>query len=78
MALPEFVMLADDIILSTWAKKQGKKLYKIVQDEYNYVKHDPKKTTELNTTNDLGGNNDRVYNYFEDKLKSEEMQNISK
>lgn len=78
LALPEFVMLADDIILSTWAKKQGKKLYKIVQDEYNYVKHDPKKTTELNTTNDLGGNNDRVYNYFEDKLKSEEMQNILK
>jgi hypothetical protein len=71
--LPEFVMLADDIILSSWAKKQGKKLYKIVQNECNYVKHDPKKTTELNIINIIGGNNDKVYNYFEDKLKLEEL-----
>jgi hypothetical protein len=69
--MPEFVMLADDIILSFWAKKQGVKLYKIHQQVPTIIKHDPKKTPELNLQNDCGGNNDRVYDYFEDRMGNE-------
>jgi hypothetical protein len=78
---PEYVMWADDIILSTWAKKQGAKLYKIIQNRSIIVKHDPKKTTELNFKNDFGGNNERVYDYFEEleiKERFETLLNKSK
>ncbi len=76
--LPDFVLLADDIIFSTWVKKQGHKLFKIIQSRSNLIKHDPKETTELNTQNDLGGNNEKVYNYFEDMLKNTSINKLIK
>ncbi len=63
--LPDNVLLADDIVLSEWSKRQGAKLYKIIQNK-PVVKHEPKQTFELNIINDFGGNNDIVYEYFED------------
>jgi hypothetical protein len=70
---PDFVMLADDIILSFWSKKQGVKLYKIIQNVPELVKHNPMKTTELNIINDNGGNNEMVYDFFEDYFEKEHM-----
>jgi len=75
--LPSFVMLADDIILSSWAKLQGANLYKIIQTR-QIVKHDPKQTTELNTINDKEGNNDKVFDYFEDLLRLERIKKLIK
>jgi hypothetical protein len=70
-----FVMLADDIVLSTWAKKQGVKLYKIIQDRL-IVKHEPKNTSELNLINDSGGNNEKVYDYFEEIFDIERFDKL--
>lgn len=76
--LPEFVLLADDIILSSWAKKQNKKLYKIIQNRHPIVSHNPRGTPELSTKNDIGGNNEMVYDYLENLLKTDNLLNMSK
>ncbi len=73
---PEFVMFADDIIISKWVKKQGHKLYKIVQSKSNLIIHDSKQTTELNTSNELCGNNEKVYEYLEQKEHNERINKL--
>jgi hypothetical protein len=73
--LPDYVMLADDIILSKWGRKQGAKLYKIIQNN-SIVKHEPKRTAELNTQNDFGGNNERVYDFFEELEIEEKLKTL--
>lgn len=74
--LPEFVMLADDIILSFWAKKQGAKLLHVRQDISTLVVHDPQNTTELNHINDRAGNNDRVYEYLYDRTINKSIDKL--
>ena len=71
--LPEFVLKADDVILSFWAKKQGVKLYNLRHKVLTILKHDPQKTPELNTINDGEGNNELVYDYFINRFEKERI-----
>jgi len=66
MSLPSYVLNADDIIIASWVKKNGKKLCKIGKRYPNVVLQDAKGTPELYKDNLFGGNNDKSYDFLED------------